>query len=139
VAAQRVERGADGLDEARRRSGADDEVGDDLGVGLRGEHRARRRQLVLELHVVLDDPVDDDVDAVAGVVVRVGVLLRDARRASPSACGRCPVVAGALATATGAAAPPRRGDRHSARFARLPTARTASRRPVGCSEIPAES
>ena len=48
---------------------------DHLGVGLGGEHAARRQQALLERHVVLDDPVDDHVHAVAAVVVRVGVLL----------------------------------------------------------------
>ena len=43
---------------------ARDQVGDHLGVGLGGEHRARVDELLLELDVVLDDPVDDDVDAI---------------------------------------------------------------------------
>ena len=54
-----------------------DEVGDDLGVGLRGEDAAAGEQALPERHVVLDDPVDDHVHAVAAVVVGVGVLLAD--------------------------------------------------------------
>ena len=54
-----------------------DQVGDHLGVGLGGEHGAVVDQLLLERDVVLDDAVDDDVDAVGGVEVRVGVLLGD--------------------------------------------------------------
>ena len=41
-------------------------------------------ELLLELHVVLDDPVDDDVDAVVGVEVRVRVLLGDAAVRGPA-------------------------------------------------------
>ena len=41
-------------------------------------------ELLLELHVVLDDPVDDDVDAVVGVEVRVGVGLGDAAVGRPA-------------------------------------------------------
>ncbi len=51
------------------------QMGDHLGVGLRGEHGPAGDQLLLELEIVLDDPVDHDVHAVGGVVVRVGVLL----------------------------------------------------------------
>ena len=42
------------------------------------------QELLLELHVVLDDPVDHDVDAVVGVEVRVGVLLGDAAVGGPA-------------------------------------------------------
>ena len=70
--------GAHGLDEAAARHVMRDEVGDDLGVGLRGEVGAHVAEAPLEEEVVLDDPVDDDVDAVARVEVRVGVGLRDA-------------------------------------------------------------
>ena len=52
-----------------------DQVGDHLGVGLRGEDRALLDQPGLERDVVLDDPVDDDVHLIGGVEVRVGVLL----------------------------------------------------------------
>jgi hypothetical protein len=52
-------------------------VGDDLGVRVGGEDRAAGDQLLLELHVVLDDAVDHDVHAVLGVEVRVRVALRD--------------------------------------------------------------
>ncbi len=40
-----------------------DQVGDDLGVGLGAELAAACGQALLELDVVLDDPVEDDVDA----------------------------------------------------------------------------
>ena len=66
-------------------------MGDHLGVGLRGEHGAVGDQPLLERDVVLDDPVDHDVDPVGGVEVRVGVLLghaavgRPARVADPGA------------------------------------------------------
>ena len=59
-------------------------MGDDLGVGLGGERRAARAQLVLQRHVVLDDPVDDDVDAVGAVDERVRVLLADAAVGRPA-------------------------------------------------------
>ena len=39
---------------------------------------------LLERHVVLDDAVDDDVDAVGRVEVRVGVLLVDAAVRGPA-------------------------------------------------------
>ena len=41
-----------------------DEVGDDLGVGLRGEDGAAGLEALAQREVVLDDAVDDDVDAV---------------------------------------------------------------------------
>ena len=46
--------------------------------------RAGGQELLLELHVVLDDPVDDHVHAILGVVVRVGVLLGDAAVRRPA-------------------------------------------------------
>ena len=52
-----------------------DQVGDDLGVGVRGEDGALVHEAGLEGQVVLDDAVDDDVHAVGGVGVRVGVAL----------------------------------------------------------------
>jgi len=54
-----------------------DQVGDDLGIGLRAEQMALVAQRVPELGVVLDDPVEHDVDRVRAVTVRMGVLLRD--------------------------------------------------------------
>ena len=54
-----------------------DQVGDDLGVGLRGELMPLGLQLAPQLRVVLDDPVEDDVDLVLAVAVRMGVLLGD--------------------------------------------------------------
>ncbi len=61
-----------------------DQVRDHLDVGLRAELGARGQKLLLELHVVLDDPVDHDVDAVFRVVVRVGVLLGHATVGRPA-------------------------------------------------------
>ena len=52
-----------------------DQVRDDLGVGLRGEGVALVGELPAQLRVVLDDPVQDDVDLVGAVAVRVRVLL----------------------------------------------------------------
>ena len=52
-----------------------DQMRDHLGVGLRGEHAALREEPLLERDVVLDDPVDDDVHAIARIAVRMGVLL----------------------------------------------------------------
>ncbi len=52
-----------------------DEVRDRLGVGFGGEAAAFAHEALLERHVVLDDAVDDDMHAIAAVVVRVGVLL----------------------------------------------------------------
>ena len=51
-----------------------DEMRDDLGVGLGLEVVPLRLQLVLQLEVVLDDPVVDDDDAAGAVAVRVRVL-----------------------------------------------------------------
>ena len=65
--------GADGFGEAAAGHVVGDEVGDDLGVGLRRVGGAHVGHLRLERQVVLDDAVDDDVDAVARVEVGVGV------------------------------------------------------------------
>ena len=50
-------------------------MGDDLGVGLGAEPVALGLELAAQLGVVLDDPVEDDLDAAIAVPVRVGVLL----------------------------------------------------------------
>jgi hypothetical protein len=84
VAAQARVGAAHGLLEAVAVEVRGDEVGDDLGVRLRREHRVRVHELLLERHVVLDDAVDHDVDAVRGVEVRVGVLLGDAAVGGPA-------------------------------------------------------
>ena len=85
VAAQPVVGAQDGVDElVALVEVAGDQVRDDLGVGLGGEDGAAGDQLLLELHVVLDDPVDHDVDAVVGVVVRVRVGLGDAAVGGPA-------------------------------------------------------
>ena len=96
----------------------------------------------LEREVVLDDAVDDDVDAVGGVEVRVGVRLGDAAVRGPARvadAGRAPVGDGdgdrrrlvrrrraACATA-------------SRSLLRLPTARTEAISPSASTETPAES
>jgi hypothetical protein len=59
-------------------------VGHDLDVGLRRELDPVGEELVLELHEVLHDPVDDDVDAVVLVEVRVGVVLAHAAVRGPA-------------------------------------------------------
>ena len=64
-----------------------DQVGDDLRVGLGAEAVALGLQLAPELGVVLDDPVEDDVDLVVAVAVRVGVLLGDPAVGRPSGVG----------------------------------------------------
>ena len=73
VALELVVGGADGLGEAAERHVVGDEVRDDLGVGLGRVVGAHVGHALLEQEVVLDDAVDDDVDAVARVEVRVGV------------------------------------------------------------------
>jgi hypothetical protein len=66
---------------------AGDQVSDDLGVGLGGENLPCLLQAPAQLGVVLDDPVEDDVDAAGAVVVRVGVLLGDAAVGGPAGVG----------------------------------------------------
>ena len=61
-----------------------DQVRDDLGVGFRCEHPAALGEAILERHVVLDDPVDHDVDAIGAVVVGMRVLLADAAMGRPA-------------------------------------------------------
>ena len=76
-------RGAHGNSEVAGVVGGD-QVRDDLGVGFGGKPAALRRETVLERHVVLDDPVDDDVDAIGAIVVGVRVLLADAAVGRPA-------------------------------------------------------
>ena len=66
---------------------AGDQVGDDLGVGFRAELLAVGLEAPAQLGVVLDDPVEDDVDPVGAVAVRVGVLLGDATVRRPARVG----------------------------------------------------
>ena len=47
---------------------------DDLGVGLGDERVPFTLELMLQLEIVLDDPVVDDNDAPRAVAMRVGVL-----------------------------------------------------------------
>jgi hypothetical protein len=117
-------------------------VGDHLGVGLRCELGAGVEQTALQREVVLDDPVDDDVDAVARVEVRVGVGLGDAAVRRPA---RVPDAArrgaddrgdGAEPSGIAGAAAPLTAVR---RLLRLPTARTDAISPSTSTETPAES
>ena len=64
-----------------------DQVGDDLGIGLGAEDVAISGQLAAQLGVVLDDPVEDDVNVVCAVTVRMGVLLGDPAVRGPSGVG----------------------------------------------------
>ena len=64
-----------------------DQVRDLLGVGLGGELLARRLQPLAQAGVVLDDPVEDDVDLAGAVVVGVGVLLGNAPVGGPAGMG----------------------------------------------------
>ena len=93
---------------------AGDQVRHHLDVGLGGELGPAGEQLLLELHVVLDDPVDHDVHAVVGVEVRVGVLLGDAPVGGP-------------AGVTDAGGGRRSGDRDAAAVLVRPAASTAAR------------
>ena len=115
-----------------------DQVSDDLGIGLGAESVALGHELAPQLRVVLDDPVEHDVDLVDAVAVRVRILLGDPPVRRPARVAE-------------AGRRRRRGDRDRAganrpsrpssarRLARLPTARTDSIRPSSSSEMPAES
>jgi hypothetical protein len=83
VAAQIVVRAAHGLNQVALVV-MGDQVRHDLGVRLRRELRAGIDQLLAQLGVVLDDPVQDDVDTVLGVEVRMCVVLRDASMRRPA-------------------------------------------------------
>ncbi len=65
--------------------GSLDQMGDRLGVGLRGERVPFRDQALAQLAVVLDDPVEDDRER-GGVLggERVSVALRDAAVGRPA-------------------------------------------------------
>ena len=71
-AADPAQGGPDGVGEVAG-VGLLDEVGDRLGVGLRGEDVAARLEPVAELAEVLDDPVVDDGDVAGAVLVGMGV------------------------------------------------------------------
>jgi hypothetical protein len=76
--------GADGADEAAVVEHPH-EVGDDFGVGLRGEALAVGDQPAAQLRVVLDDAVEDDGDLVmVARRQRVGVLLGHAAMGGPA-------------------------------------------------------
>jgi len=75
-AAQLPERAADGFVEPRRVAQmALDQVGDHLGVGVRGEPMALARQPLLDREVVLDDAVVHDHEGAGVVGVGMGVLV----------------------------------------------------------------
>ena len=122
-----------------------DQVGDDLGVCLGGELVTLTLELRAQLDVVLDDAVQDDVNAAGAVRVRVGVALgrtavrgparvpdaggrfldqrRDIAVVSCRCCRcRCPLASTAARS-----------------LLRLPTARTDSISPSSSSDRPAES
>ena len=83
VAVELGVRGADGLDEVALVERAD-ELRDGLGIGLRRELAAAGLERRAQLGVVLDDAVEDDLDAARGVVVGVGVGLAHAAVGGPA-------------------------------------------------------
>ena len=135
VAAQLGEGGADGGGEVAVVV-ARDQVGDDLGVGFGAELLPFVLEPAAQLGVVLDDPVEDDVDAIGAVAVGVRVLLGDPAVGRPAGVGdagrrrRCGDRDPASALGSSIAA---------RRLARLPTARTLSTWPSSITETPAES
>src|SRR5947199_6307873 len=64
-----------------------DQVGDDLGISLGAEVVTLLAQLATQLGMVLDDPVEDDVDAGAAVPVWMRVLLGDPAVGGPAGVG----------------------------------------------------
>ena len=76
VAAQFRERGPYRLDQAPASAVVRNQMGNDLGVGLRGEDGPHVFEPLLELQVILDDAVDHDVNPVRRVEmgVRVGLV-----------------------------------------------------------------
>ncbi len=83
VAAELVERGDDSVGEVAVVV-LFDQVRDDLGVGLGAEDVPFGPQLLAQVRVVFDDPVEDDVDLAGAVSVRVGVLLGNAAVGRPA-------------------------------------------------------
>ena len=69
-ALQRVEDGAHRIAAGSELAG--DEMSDDLGVGVAGEHRPFRRQFFLQLTEILDDAVMHDRDEIGHMRMRVG-------------------------------------------------------------------
>ena len=74
-----------------------DQVGDDLGVGLRDEAVALGGEARLQREVVLDDAVVDDDDPAAAVLVRMRVLLRRPAVRRPARVPEPPVTGERLA------------------------------------------
>src|SRR5216117_2281233 len=72
------------LEPARRLQVMLDEVGEHLGVGLGPERVALALEAILDLQVVLEDPVVDDDELAAAVGVGMRVLVRLPRRARPA-------------------------------------------------------
>ncbi len=109
---------------------ARDQLGDHLGVGLRAERYAGPGQAIAQADVVLDDPVDDDVNSPRRVAKRVRILLGDGAVRCPAGMGdadRC-----------------RRDERvllasAASRWSRFPTARTARIVPSERTDRPALS
>ena len=61
-----------------------DEMSNHFGIGLGAEAGSICDQPLTQLHVVLNNPVDDYVDLVGGIKVRVRVLLVDAAMGCPA-------------------------------------------------------
>ena len=87
VALELGEREPDGLDEVALVVPLD-EVRDGLGVGLGGELVAFGEEALLQLAVVLDDPVQHDRQRLGSQPVSGCAFSSVTRRASPSACAR---------------------------------------------------
>ena len=96
-AAHLVERDAHGLDEVAAVLRLD-EVRQHLGIGLGGEPMSLGHESVLDLGVVLDDPVVDEGELAGAVGVRVGIRVvrpavrRPARVADAGMAGRAVAV-----------------------------------------------
>ena len=61
-----------------------DEMSNHFGIGLGAEAGSICDQPIAQLHVVLDDAVDDDMNLIGGIKVRVRVLLVDAAMSCPA-------------------------------------------------------
>ena len=76
MAAHQQQRAVDGVLEPVVLRFALDEVRDDLGIGLGDERVPLALQFLLQIEVVLDDPVVDHDDLSRAVAVRVRILFR---------------------------------------------------------------
>src|SRR5579862_5216721 len=61
-----------------------DEMGDDLGVGLRAELVTFFDQLLLQAKIVLDDAVVHDDDLARAIAMRMGILFRGTAVGGPA-------------------------------------------------------